>query len=73
MTFATVPLDKFQIKKPENKFGFFDSPGLGFEPKYPASKAGVLPLDDPGILENFWIKYSINWLEAQDILLDKDR
>ncbi len=25
------------------------APGFGFEPKYPPSKGGVLPLDDPGI------------------------
>ena len=24
-------------------------PGLGFEPRYSASKADVLPLDDPGV------------------------
>lgn len=31
-------------------------PGLGFEPRLTASKAAVLPLDDPG-LNSFFQKY----------------
>ena len=32
------------------------APGLGFEPRLTASKAGVLPLDDPGMTVVFYLK-----------------
>ena len=35
-------------KKPSLVARFFVAPGRGFEPRYAASKAAVLPLDDPG-------------------------
>ncbi len=39
-------------------------PGLGFEPRYSASKADVLPLDDPGVIPLAvvaWPDHLINW------------
>ena len=35
-------------EKPRGEAWQFVAPGLGFEPRYTASKAVVLPLDDPG-------------------------
>lgn len=35
-------------QKTQHELGFLLVPGRGFEPRFTASKAAVLPLDDPG-------------------------
>ena len=42
--------------------------GLGFEPRYSAPKANVLPLDDPAIIYNARELYNIGeYLRINDI------
>lgn len=40
------------------------APGHGFEPRYAASKAAVLPLDDPGIGCGASVAYGLRVVNA---------
>lgn len=61
--YYTIDFIVLQIKNPAWLGGVFSAAGLGLEPRYSASKADVLPLDDPAmfflvfyILLYFWSK-----------------